>query len=215
MKHKQHFFKKETEYNKDFIISEANIIAYNALFNSGNDSLGCMPYPNFLIVIGPNGSGKTFLSNKWAKSNNAIYFNVKDKAKIELHQYIVIDNISNIDEKDALYVFNYAHNHKKSLLITATNIDSYQIKDLGSRIKACRSVKLNIPDISLIKNFIHSYAISNNLKFPADYIEHISHILPRNLTKIRCFLEFVNYQSLSYTLDINKKMIDNILSKFK
>ena len=141
------------KYNlENYFVSNANKEAYNFIVQENE-------FNNYLILYGPNKSGKTHLGLIWRELNKA---DIHNDIKYNITKYkknIFIDNfIKNINEENLFHLINHCFNNKLKILLTTdiliTNY-AFKLKDLSSRLKSFNFIEIKKPDDELIVNLIN------------------------------------------------------------
>lgn len=172
----------------DFIVSNANKIAFDIITSWPDAIWGNNPYSKTLLLIGPKSSGKTFLSRIWQQHHSCT--NLRSLQ-------IVIENIDQItNEEDLLHAFNTAHENGKFLLMTASNFPQFNLADLSSRINSVNTVNISYPDDELIKILIFKIFSSFSIKVSPDVINYLIKTLPREFNAIHSAINIINQKAL-------------------
>lgn len=137
----------------DFFVSEANALAVARLEDPET-------WPNGkLVLVGPEGSGKTHLAHVWAEGQGATTETVgelraSDIPRIDAPVVLEVPSEMDADQEEALFHF---HNHMVShrlpfLLLARTPPAQWPIAlpDLKSRMEAADSVRIDPPDDALL-----------------------------------------------------------------
>ena len=151
---KQSFFNYDLHPNltiNDFYVGSSNVDAFNLLIKQENNN-------EKLILIGPEKSGKTHLSNIWKNKNNAFKYNGNFKFLIERKSNILIDDLfKNLNEEELFHLINHCHFNNLKILITSSdyiNFYNFKLVDLSSRLKTFYKIKITLPDDELLINLM-------------------------------------------------------------
>ena len=137
----------------DFFVSEANALALVRL----DDALG---WPNGkLVLVGPEGAGKTHLAHVWAAEAGARLVASRDLANLDVGAVataIGVDDADRTAPGDEATLF-HLHNHLAAaglpLLLTAREAPSRwptALPDLRSRMEAADIARIEAPDDALL-----------------------------------------------------------------
>ena len=208
-------FNNSSKYHpEEFIVSESNALAYNALQNWQN-SFGVNPYKHTLLIKGPASSGKTYLTKIWQNLSNAyvikdIFFDDKILAN---HDAFIIEDIENWQETALLHLFNLINEKQKYLLLTSNNKGkNFTLPDLSSRINSVLNVILYPPDDELIKILIFKYFATSSVTISQIVIDFLLVNLPREYNKILEILEYINNFALTSKRKITIPLVKEALS---
>ncbi len=137
---------------EDFMLSSSNQAAVRVI-----DSWPQWPHPS-MVLVGPEGSGKTHLANVWRQAAAAEAIPAADlvdgKTLTEARTIVIEDADRGIGSERALFhLMNLAREHGGNLLITGRTPPgdwTVTLPDLRSRLRACPVVQLGEPDESLL-----------------------------------------------------------------
>jgi chromosomal replication initiation ATPase DnaA len=137
---------------EDFTLSPSNEQAVRVI-----DSWPQWPHPS-MVLVGPEGSGKTHLANVWRQVSAAetiVAAELVDGTALTEARAIVIEDADRgIGSERALFhLMNLAREHGGTLLITGRTPPgdwTVTLPDLRSRLRACPVVQLGEPDESLL-----------------------------------------------------------------
>ena len=137
---------------EDFMVSASNQAAVRVI-----DSWPSWPHPS-MVLVGPEGSGKTHLANVWRLAAVAEIVPAADladgKTLTEARTIVVEDADRGIGSERALFhLMNLAREHGGNLLITGRTPPgdwTVTLPDLRSRLRACPAIPLGAPDESLL-----------------------------------------------------------------
>lgn len=169
---------------ENYIVSSSNLEAYNLIIQNFPDHFGINPYPRILLLTGAKSSGKTHIASIWAKKFNGEL--LTPSSTIPNNSTLaVIDDIEAYDEISLLHLFNYYHEEKRFLLITASSIPDFTLQDLKSRINAINIVRIGRPDEEMIKILLMRCFSSRSLKVSANVIEYLASRMTRDYNYIK------------------------------
>ena len=194
--------------NDDYIISSSNSLAYKVAMNF--PSTDYMP----LLIMGPKHSGKSFLLNLWRANKDA--FLIDDISKFDFRntsaRLIAIDDIDKIKDEDSLFhLFNFCQQEDIALLMTATDYNNFVLKDLSSRIKSTKLVRLTRPDDAMVRIFIAKHCSDIGLKIPNNILTFAASHLERDFVAIKHFIALLNKQSLNFNKKISLELVRQMI----
>ena len=200
----------------DFILSKSNKHIYNFL-----DS-----WPkwekNFINIIGQRSSGKTHLINIFiekykGKRIDAQSLNEVDLKKIEIHENIILEDLtSNINENLLYSLLNNIELNNKYIIITSLNpivhID-FKLTDLKSRLKSFLLFNIEHPDDELIFGIILKNLSDRQISLDKKLIDYIVKRIERSYSKIHNFIYKIDQLSLKKKKSIDFKIIKEVLGE--
>jgi chromosomal replication initiation ATPase DnaA len=136
-------------YNKDdFILSNANLEAYQAIKNP-------IKWPDRrLIIVGESGSGKSHLARIWQSEQQS--YTIKPGGNVfdldPILPALICEDIEFIsDEKFLLHLINFCSDNSIYLLMNAKKIIDFELPDLKSRVNATYKVSIKPADEDLLR----------------------------------------------------------------
>ena len=141
------FAKNDTNLN--FYINNTNNLAYEGVLKKNH---------NFVFLIGPKKSGKSFLAKIWMKENNSILLNNNFEFIINNRFNVLIDNFQYINkEENIFHILNHCKLYNlKVLIVSNYKIDDikFKLEDLVSRLKEFYIFQINKPDDDMLLNIL-------------------------------------------------------------
>ncbi|MDX1916920.1 MAG: hypothetical protein SFT68_02950 [Rickettsiaceae bacterium] len=198
----------ETPY-EEFIVSQCNIEVVNAL---KLPTLGFKPYETILLIEGPIKSGKSLLAKNLANSSKGKIINHVSLIDEE-HKLYIVDDSEKIPEEDLLHIFNFCDSYKFLLIIISNKLDKIQLKDLSSRIKAIKSVKIEEPDDIMIKMLIIKEFSKRSICVNNDVIQFLVKRIKRNFQDIIQMVREIDEYCLKNKKNVNIKSISQMIGQ--
>lgn len=139
---------------EDFLVGAANAAAFSAV-----EAWPDWPY-GMLLLVGPEGSGKTHLSEVWrrvadAGRTDAAGLRATDVPALAESAALVVEDCGpGIDERALFHLVNETERRDHSLLLTARREPAtwgLALKDLASRLSRVPVVAMDLPDDALIE----------------------------------------------------------------
>ena len=202
-------FKFKNKFNQaNFYVNKTNIRAYEGILNSKNKNI---------LLIGPNKSGKTFLSKIWQDKFNAIKFdNNNFEYIIDNYRNVVIDNLNtNYSEESLFHILNHCKlNDLKSLIISNCEINeiSFKLNDLISRLKSMIYLKINHPDDDMLINLLTKFFIEKQFIVNSNNVfEFIIKNIDRTYENILDIVEKLDNLSIEKKRQLTIPLIKEIL----
>lgn len=205
------------KYNpQEFIVSNANKLAFDKVQSWPETQWGVLPYPKALILQAPVSAGKTFLARIWASKNNATFIKPQDQFdinRLDSNDCFVIEDIDKwSNDRILLHYFNLIHEAKKFLLLSYTNKPYFQLPDLHSRLSALRIINVDQPDDDIIELLIFKIFANNSVIIDQTIIKYLLKNLPRNFISIINATEMINKYAFENQHKITIPLIKKVLS---
>jgi chromosomal replication initiation ATPase DnaA len=185
---------------EDFIVGSSNEAAYALA-----EAWPVWPDP-VLVLIGPEGSGKSHLAAIWAERSHAWRVAASDvigKRVPELASSgaLVIEDCGRepLDEPAMFHLLNLVRAHGGSVVLTArAAADSWGVAtpDLLSRLRLAPSVRINPPDDGLLKALLFKLFIDRQLIVDTSVIDAVALRIPRSFAQARAVVEAIDRASL-------------------
>jgi chromosomal replication initiation ATPase DnaA len=178
----------ESFAREDFLSSPCNEDAL-ALIDSWPD------WPaNAIVLVGPEGSGKTHLATVWAAAAGArvVSAHALDEAALRpalATGALVVENaVAIADERALFHLINMARQESAYLLFTARTAPStwpIVIPDVSSRLRAMPVVTLQAPDDALLRAVMVKLAADRQLALKQDVVDYLSTHIERSFAAAR------------------------------
>ncbi len=204
-------------YEQDFYVSSNNFSAYK-LIESWPNWTG-----KWLNIFGAPGSGKTHLSKILEKKINKLKIlnekNIDDNSVQDLNNLdcLIIDNFKNlIDEKILYSILNQSKQLENYVLINSLlpiKNNSFQLKDLKSRINSFVPIGIDLPTDDLLKVIITKSFSDKQISLNPKITEYIIKNVERSYEKIFKLIKDIDELSLSSGKSININLIKKVLTK--
>jgi len=161
----------------------------------------------FLIIYGPESSGKTHLKNVWdTKASNGYSVDNVDE-----------NIIGDRDREEALFhKFNAMKENGEFGLLTASKPPvewGFVIPDLRSRLCAQTSVSIDLPDDTLLKALIVKLLSDKQLVVSPDVIEYIVPRVERSFSAIKTLIDRADQMALSRKKTITVPIIRDVMNE--
>jgi chromosomal replication initiation ATPase DnaA len=211
----------KTHYDRDhFILASANVMAAETLDT----------YPDWpaqvMVLVGPNGSGKTHLAHIWAAEAGAELISGSDyneASSANLHGYnFVIDglidneNSQTFDEVALFHLLNSARQNQTFGLITSRNWPkawNLQLPDLKSRLKAAPLLEIFEPDDAFLLQVMHKLFADKQITVDHGVIEYLVQRMERSLSTAQSLVNHLDKEALAQGRKITKPMASLCLER--
>lgn len=172
---------------EDFVLSPTNADAVRAL-DGWPDWPGCC-----LVLVGPEGSGKSHLAREWAqRAGAALFTGDGDLGALEGRPVLIEDADRGVDDEALFHLINMGGLPGGGLLLTARTPPAQwtaDLPDLRSRLNGLTVTTLGEPDDALLRGVLEKFFRERNIK-PADdiypyLIRRIERSVPAALAVVR------------------------------
>ena len=206
---------KTKYYEEDYYVSSNNFSAYRLIESWPN-------WPDkWVNIFGPNGCGKTHLSNILKKKINSVEIlnaeNITDEtiSKFEKLNCLIIDNYEkNIDEKTFYSILNSSKQLDNYVVINSflpIKDIKFDLKDLRSRAKSFMNLGIELPTDDLLTVIISKFFSDKQIELNPKISEYIIKNTERSYEKVFKCIKEIDDLSLSSGKSININLIKKVL----
>ena len=162
-------------------------------------------WPNrVMLLIGPEGSGKSHLAAIWAeqsgaRSTSAHTLTATDVPGALATGALVVEDLKTpgVDERALFHLLNLAREDGAFVLITArTPPAEAELRDLRSRLRAVPTVQLLPPDDLLFRALIVKFCTDRQLAVDEAVVSYLSTRLERSYAALRRAIERLDTEAL-------------------
>ncbi|RFC62401.1 hypothetical protein DYI37_16370 [Fulvimarina endophytica] len=196
----------------DLVVSASNRVA--------TEAIDAWPHwrHNVLLVVGPEGSGKTHLSRAWAQIADAVHFEAGTGVPPGGNFRIVIDDIDRTDIADAeLFApINAARLGQGWVLATsrlAPQALAGRLPDLVSRLKAAARADLQAPDDRLFEAILAKHFSDHQLLVDPGVLTYLAERIERSGSSARHAVTLLNRRALAEKSRITKPFVRRVLGE--
>jgi len=203
---------------EEFIVSTENLSVFNFIENYSTKNPAT---PRIFAIYGPKYSGKTHLAKIWQQKLLAKSLDIGDLQNADLsslileNQAYLIENIDEIkNQKILFHLFNFLLEKECYLLITsATPIAAinYQFADLASRLKNIFTLKIENPEIELIKMILMKNFSLRQLMVDDQVIDYITKNIERSYRAIFEITKILEFQCFEKKRAITIPLVSEVL----
>jgi chromosomal replication initiation ATPase DnaA len=186
---------------EDFLVSEANAAAIAVVDR----------WPDWqhwaVVVVGPEGSGKSHLANVWRSRSGAGRVEAAQFGEQALEQLsqlrgLVVENLeAGVGGEQALFhALNLAREHKYSILLTsrvAPGDLKVTLPDLRSRLRALPLVAIEPPDQSLLQGLLVKLFADRQLAVEPQLIVHLVRHMERSASAAQKLVAEIDRRALA------------------
>ena len=196
----------------DFFVSEANALALAQL-----DQPEAWP-DHRLILVGPEGAGKTHLAHVWAEAQHAEILSEvpKDAMSAVEAPALVLEDVDRgrVSEEGLFHLLNAARASRTPLLMTARaapNRWPLSLADLKSRIEATSTATIDAPDDVLLSALLVKLFADRQLSVEPRVIAYALARIERSFAAAQTLVEKVDRFSLAEKRAITVRVLGQIL----
>ena len=202
-------------FEQDFYVSSSNFSAYRLIESWPN-------WPGkWVNIFGPQGSGKTHLSNILKKKIKSVEIfdanriNSETIEKFEKFNCLIIDNYKkNIDEKIFYSVLNQSNQLNSYVVINSIlpiQHMKFELKDLKSRAESFMNLGIDLPTDDLLRVIVSKSFSDKQIDISPKISEYIIKNIERSYEKVFKFMSEIDNLSLSSGRSININLIKKVL----
>ncbi len=185
----------------DFFASPANAAGLEAV------AMGADWPGGKLVLVGPEGSGKSHLAVIWADENGATIIEATDLGRAELPLLganVVVENADGLaGDPEAETALFHLHNlilPKGRLLITARVVPGdwgLVLPDLLSRMQAASLTRLSPPDDALLSAVLVKLFADRQIGVPANLIPYLLARMERSIAAARALVARLDHEAMA------------------
>lgn len=203
---------------EDFFVSPANALALSVI-----DAPLDWPQGK-LVLVGPEGAGKTHLAQVFAAATGALVLAAHDLAAADLPMLvaepaIVIEDADRIAgdagaEAALFHLHNLALAEGTRLLLTARtppNRWGLQLPDLASRMQATQIAALDPPDDALLAAVLVKHFADRQVRVPGGLVPYLVTRMDRSLGMAHRLADELDRRALSQSRPIGQKLAAEVL----
>ena len=162
-------------------------------------------WPNrVMLLIGPEGSGKSHLATIWAEQSGARSTSAHALTPAEVPGTLatgtlVIEDLKtkDIDERALFHLLNLAREDGAFVLMTARIAPTeVELRDLRSRLRAIPTVQLQPPDDHLFRALIVKFCADRQLAVDEPVVSYLASHLERSYAALRQAVELLDSEAL-------------------
>jgi chromosomal replication initiation ATPase DnaA len=176
-----------------------------------------------LVVVGPEGSGKSHLAAIWAEAAGARFLAARALAETNLPRALstgalVIENVAAdaIDERALFHLMNLAREQGAFILATALAAPSgwsLQLPDLASRLRAAPVVELGPPDDALLRAVLVKLFADRQVVVDEGVIAYLIRRIDRSFAAAREAVERLDREALRLRRPVTRALASETLQR--
>jgi chromosomal replication initiation ATPase DnaA len=179
-------------------------------------------WPNrIMLVVGPEGSGKSHLAAIWAEQSGARSTSAHALTAAAVPGALatgalVVDDLKSpdVDERALFHLLNLAREDEASVLITARAPPStlqIELRDLRSRLRAIPTVSLLPPDDQLFRALIVKFCADRQLAVDEAVVSYLTARIERSYAAVRQAVELLDTEALRLGRPVTRALAAELL----
>ena len=174
-----------------------------------------------LLVVGPEGSGKTHLATIWAAKSGAL--KLKSAALPSLQEVfaerpaaLLLDGLERASDEAALFhLLNYCGECGAYLLMTSRESvhESVRLPDLLSRLRRAPMLELLAPDDALLRAVLEKLFRDRQVAIEPGLVDYLALRLERSLGAARAFVRDLDREALARGRRVTKMLAAELLER--
>ena len=203
----------------DFFVSPSNAVAVDTIQTWHDWPQGK------LLLIGPEGAGKTHLAHVWAGITGARIVAAKDLPRAQITDLaaspVVVENADeiagNAEAEQALFhLHNLAQSNGSALLLTARKLPArweLSLPDLQSRIQGSAMVTIQPPDDELLAAVLIKLFADRQLAVEADLVSYLLSRMERSFVGASRAVAALDHAALTQKRRMNRTLAGEVLDE--
>jgi len=176
-----------------------------------------------LLLLGPEGSGKTHLAHVWAQMTGAVILTAADltdadPAALARHPVVVEDADRIGPAETALFHLHNLVTEAGALLLTATAPPrdwGLALPDLASRMQATQTARLDAPDDALLSAVLVKLFADRQVTVAPNLIAYLVTRIPRSISAARAIVADLDARALAAGRPITRALAGDLLDSRK
>ena len=179
-------------------------------------------WPNrAMMLVGPEGSGKSHLAAIWAESAGARSTTAQALSPVNVPAAlatgaVVVEDVrpGGFDERALFHLLNLAREDAAFVLITArvpASALQVELRDLGSRLRALPAVSLLPPDDQLFRALIVKFSADRQLSVDEAVVGYIASRIERSYAAARRTIDLLDREALRLGRPITRALAAELL----
>jgi chromosomal replication initiation ATPase DnaA len=175
-----------------------------------------------LLLIGPEGAGKSHLAAIWADLAGARRISARALGGSNLlgtlatGALVVEDAPARLDERALFHLLNLMREEEAFLLITARTAPSswnVALPDLASRLRAIPSVSLTAPDDALLRALLLKLFADRQLAVDESLVGYLATRIERSFAAARAVVEALDGEALRLKRPVTRVLAADVLNR--
>lgn len=201
----------------DFFVAPSNARALQAV-ESWQDWPGAK-----LLLIGPEGAGKTHLANVWAELSGAVILSAEALGEVDIAALagrpVAVEDAHLIGKAEsALFHMHNVVTTGGALLLTAPTPPrdwGLQLADLQSRVQAASVARLEAPDDGLLSVVLIKLFADRQVAVPPNLIPYLISRMPRSIGAARALVAALDGRALALGRPVTRALAGEVLDRLE
>lgn len=203
---------RESRARGDFFVSEANRFAVARLEDTGGWPSGK------LVLVGPEGSGKTHLGQVWAEAEGALYLSAipVPAALPETPVAVEIEAMGPEEEEALFHLHNHLVGHGLPLLMIARTPPAQwavTLPDLKSRMEATDVVRIDPPDDALLAAVLVKLFADRQLAITPAVVDWLVRNMERSFAEAQRVVAALDAAALAEGRAVTRALAQRVLTR--
>lgn len=179
-------------------------------------------WPNrIMMLVGPEGSGKSHLASIWAaeagaRSTMAHALAAPDVPGALATGALVVEDLdpATFDERALFHLLNLARQDEAFVLLTARTAPSafrIELRDLSSRLRAVPAIHLTPPDDRLLRALIVKFCADRQLTVDETFVSYLASRIDRSSVAARQAVERLDAEALRLGRPVTRALAAELL----
>jgi len=176
---------------------------------------------NIMLLVGPEGSGKSHLAAIWAEQAGARSTTTQALTAAAVPGALatgalVVEDLrsSDLDERALFHLMNLAREDEAFVLVTAREPPSafeIELRDLKSRLRAVPTVSLLAPDDQLFRALIVKFCADRQLAVDETVVSYLATRIERSYAAVRQAVELLDAEALRLGRPVTRALAAELL----
>ena len=202
----------------DFFVSEVNQLALARLEEPTTWLNGK------LVLVGPEGAGKTHLAHIWAEQDGAHLIQPPDLERLDIgsiEESVALDDADRIEgsaERALLHLHNQVAASGHCLLLTARRAPRYWkvgLPDLRSRMEATDVVRIDAPDEALLAAVLMKLFADRQNAVTPSAISWLTRHMDRSFAEAQRIVAAIDARALAERRKVTRDLAAEVLDKYR
>jgi chromosomal replication initiation ATPase DnaA len=175
-----------------------------------------------LLLVGPEGAGKTHLSAIWAAQADAAQLlgaalTEGDLDAVQAGRAFALDDAEAADEVLLFHVINLVRERGAHLLLTARHGPGAhwpKLPDLASRLRAMPRAEIHPPDETILRAVLVKLLDDRQLQVEASVLDYLARHLDRSIGAARAVVAELDREALARGHKVGRRLAGEILARF-
>lgn len=201
----------------DFFVSPSNALALQTVESWRN-------WPGAkLVLVGPEGAGKTHLAHVWAEASGAAILSAQGLDEVDIAKFagrpVVVEDAQLIGPaEDALFHLHNVVTTGGALLLTANTPPrdwGLRLPDLLSRVQAAQVARLEAPDDGLLSAVLIKLFADRQVAVAPNLIPYLVTRMPRSVGAARALVAALDAHALALGRPVTRTLAGEVLDRLE